>query len=209
MKTKQIEGIDVGANKNEQGGFGLKIKELETKVNDLKEKVFQSKSRIVLLRETVLSGNLAGSRAMIVHRSDGGPAYKLRAAIYSLDGNRIFSEVDDDDSLADRTVFDVYDDAIRPGNHTLSVNLKYQGSGYGIFPYFEGYSFDVRSSCQFKAEEGKIAQVRVVAYEAGNIATSKEDRLAIQCELTYADNVKDDQVAKPAKGKKKAKPTKK
>ncbi|MFU8806709.1 MAG: hypothetical protein ACNA8W_23070, partial [Bradymonadaceae bacterium] len=62
MDTDRIEGLEFGEGGSAEA-YDLRVKELETKIDDLKEKVFRSKSRIVLLKETVLSGNLAGSRA--------------------------------------------------------------------------------------------------------------------------------------------------
>ena len=188
METNRVQGIPVDPERPE-AAYGLQIKELETKIDDLKEKVFQSKTRIVLLRETLLSGNLAGSRAIIIHRNELGSAFDLRQAMYSLDGTRVFSEVDEDDSLADRTTFEVYNGAVTPGNHNLSIFLKYQGSGYGLFSYFEGYEWDTRSSCEFRAQEGKLTQVKVITYEKGGASTPVEDRFDIRCEVQLFDNV--------------------
>lgn len=188
METNRVQGIPVDPNQPE-AAYGLQIKELETKIDDLKEKVFQSKTRIVLLRETLLSGNLAGSRAIIIHRNELGSAFDLRQAIYSLDGTRVFSEIDKDDALADRTTFEVYSGAVAPGNHNLSIFLKYQGSGYGLFSYFKGYNWDTRSSCEFRAQEGKLTQVKVITYEKGGSSTPIEDRFDIRCEVQLFDNI--------------------
>lgn len=192
MDTNQVQGLEVDPNLPQEA-YTMRIQELETKIDDLKEKVFQSKTRIVLLRETLLSGNLAGARTIVVHKTEMGRAFKLREALYSLDGNKIFGQIDRNGSLADKTSFEVYNGGIAPGNHNLSIYLKYQGSGYGLFPYFNGYDFEIRSSCQFKAEEGKISQVRVVAFEQGNAATSKEDRPFTRCEVQFFDNIRGDE----------------
>jgi hypothetical protein len=194
MDSNQVQGLQVDPNMPQEA-YSMKIQELETKIDDLKEKVFQSKTRIVLLRETLLSGNLAGARAIVIHKTDMGRAFKLREALYSLDGSKVFGQVDRNGSLADKNSFEVYNGGIAPGNHNLSIFLKYQGSGYGLFPYFNGYDFEIRSSCQFKAEEGKISQIRVVAYEKGNAATSKEDRPFTRCEVQFFDNIRTDEGA--------------
>lgn len=194
MDSNQVQGLQVDPNMPQEA-YSMKIQELETKIDDLKEKVFQSKTRIVLLRETLLSGNLAGARAIVIHKTDMGRAFKLREALYSLDGSKVFGQVDRNGSLADKNSFEVYNGGIAPGNHNLSIFLKYQGSGYGLFPYFNGYDFEIRSSCQFKAEEGKISQIRVVAYEKGSAATSKEDRPFTRCEVQFFDNIRTDEGA--------------
>lgn len=189
MDTNQVQGLQVDGDQPQEA-YQMRIQELETKIDDLKEKVFQSKTRIVLLRETLLSGNLAGARAILIHKTELGSAFKLREALYSLDGTKVFGQVDKDDTLANKRTFEFYNGTVPPGTHNISVYLKYQGSGYGVFTYFDGYEFEIRSSCQFKAEEGKIAQVRVVAFEQGNAATSKENRPYTRCEVQYFDNVK-------------------
>lgn len=186
MDTNKIEGFDVDPNAPSEA-YGLRIKELETKIDDLKEKVFQSKTRIVLLRETLLSGTVGGSQAVIIHRTDLGPAFKLRQAIYSLDGTRIFSEVDNEGSLADKTSFEVFNGTVSPGNHNLSVYLRYQGSGYGVFPYFNGYDFEMRNSCTVPGREGKIAVVTSKAISKGNVTTSKEQEPDLECTVSYRD----------------------
>ncbi len=191
MDTDRIEGLEIDPNQPQEA-YTMRVKELETKIDDLKEKVFQSKTRIVLLRETLLSGNLAGARASIVHRSELGSAFKLRQATYSLDGTKVFGQVDNNGSLSDKNVFEVYNGGISPGNHTLSVSLRYQGSGYGLFSYFDGYEFDIKSSCPFEAKEGRVVQVRATPFEAGDATTSKEQRPNFKCEVKYFDSRQDD-----------------
>ena len=195
MDTDKIEGLQVDPNKPE-AAYGLRIRELETKIDDLKEKVFQSKTRIVLLRETLLSGNLAGARAIIIHKTSLGSVFKLKQALYSLDGTRIYSKMDKDGNLSDKRTFEVYNGSVSPGNHTLSIFLKYRGTNVGLFPYFKGYSGDIRSSCEFKAQEGKISQVKVETYNAGGVATSVEQRPNVRCEVQFFDNVRKDEKGK-------------
>lgn len=190
MDTDRVEGLMLDPDQP-QAAYDLRIRELETRVDDLKERVFQSKTRIVLLRETLLSGNLAGSAAVILHRTDLGRAFKLRRALYSLNGQSVFNRTDRDGDLASRTAFEVFNGSIAPGSHVLSVSLTYQGSGYGVLPYFSGYEFDLQTSCEFTAREGKIIQVNVRSFEDGGITTSKEDRPNLECRLTEMDHVPD------------------
>lgn len=189
MDTQQIQGLEVDPNQP-QAAYGLRIRELETKIDDLKEKVFQSKTRIVLLRETLLSGNLAGARAIIVHKTELGSAWKLDQAYYALDGTKLLSKSDVKGTLSDDRIFQVYDGSVAPGNHNLSVLVKYRGTNVGIFPYFKGYDGDIRSSCDFRAKEGKVAQVVVSVYPNGGITESIENRPLVKCEVAYFDNIR-------------------
>ncbi len=190
METEQIEGLEVDPDQA-QAAYGLRIRELETKIDDLKEKVFQSKTRIVLLRETLLSGNLAGARAIIVHKTELGSAWKLQQAYYALDGTKLINRTDEAGELSDKRVFEVYDGSVAPGAHNLSVLVKYQGTNVGLFPYFKGYEGDIKSSCEFRAEEGKVAQVRVRVIPVGGAAESIEKRPNIECEVEYLENLRE------------------
>jgi hypothetical protein len=172
------------------GSYNLRVRELETKIGDLKEKVYHAKMRVVFLREKLLKGNLAGSRAIIAHHTDLGSSFALRRAVYNLDGAALYSELDDGGGLADKREFEVYNGGIAPGNHNLSILLRYQGDG-GIFSYFDGYQFELQTSCDFKAQEGKVAHVHVVAYEDGGVSRKIEERPALRCDIEFTDNLPD------------------
>ncbi|MCA9298786.1 MAG: hypothetical protein KDA28_06955, partial [Phycisphaerales bacterium] len=44
--------------------YDLRLQELEDRVNELKEEIFRSKSRLFLLRQQILQDNIGGSRAI-------------------------------------------------------------------------------------------------------------------------------------------------
>src|SRR6516162_5230303 len=48
-----------------QGSYTVRLHDLERRVDELKEQIFRSKARLNLLKETVLHGVIAGSRAII------------------------------------------------------------------------------------------------------------------------------------------------
>jgi hypothetical protein len=163
----------------DQGNYTVRLKSLERNVNELKEQVFRTKARLSQLKETVLGGVIGASRGIIRFRNDMGGSFRLVKAVYALDGVQIFSKADDTGRLSEMKEFDIYNGAIQPGSHTLTVQLIYQGHGYGVFSYLKGYKFNVRSSHTFVAGEGKATAVTVVGYEKGNIATNMEDKPAI------------------------------
>jgi hypothetical protein len=132
-----------------------------------------------LLKETVLGGVIGASRGIIRHRNDMGGSFRLVKAVYALDGVQIFSKADDSGRLSEMKEFDIYNGAIQPGSHTLTVQLVYQGHGFGVFSYLKGYKFNVRSSHTFVAGEGKATVVTVVGFEKGGVTTNMEDKPAI------------------------------
>lgn len=162
------------------GSYAVRLRDLEQRINELKEQIFRSKARLSLLAETVLQGVVAGAQAVIVHENRMSSSYRLVKAVYALDGARIFSKADEEGSLGERRELDIYDGSIVPGEHTLTVNLEYRGHGYGIFSYLKGYRFRVRSNYSFTAPEGKAITIRVVGYEKGGPTAPLEERPAIR-----------------------------
>jgi hypothetical protein len=158
----------------------VRLKALERNVNDLKEQVFRTRARLNLLKETVLGGVIGASRCVIKHKNEMGSTFRLIKVVYGLDGVQILNKVDDTGRLADMPEFDVYNGAIQPGNHTLSVQFVYQGSGFGVFSYLKGYKFKASSSNTFIAADGKATVVTVVGYEKGGMTTNMEDKPAVE-----------------------------
>jgi hypothetical protein len=161
------------------GGYSVRLRSLEKNVNELKEQIFRTKARLNLLKETVLGGTLGASRAVIRHKNEMGSSYSLIKAVYALDGVQIFAKSDDTGRLAEMAEFDIYNGAIQPGSHTLTVMLVYQGNGFGVFSYLKGYKMTVHSSHTFVAGEAKATAINVVGYEKGNITTNLQDRPAV------------------------------
>jgi hypothetical protein len=161
------------------GAYTVRLKTLEKNVNELKEQIFRTKARLNLLKETVLGGVIGASRAYIRHKNEMGSSFRLIKAAYALDGVQIFSKSDDTGRLADEPEFEIYNGAIQPGSHTLTVVLNYQGNGFGVFSYLKGYKFTAKSSQSFVAAESKTTSITVVGYEKGNMTTQLSDKPAV------------------------------
>jgi hypothetical protein len=168
-----------GAASADQGAYTVRLRGLEKNVNELKEQIFRTKARLNLLKETVLGGVIGASRAIIHHKNEMGSSFRLIKAAYALDGVQIYAKADDTGALAEMGDFDVYNGAIQPGSHTLSVALTYQGNGFGVFSYLKGYKFNVKSSHTFVAGDSKTTNITVVGYEKGNITTQLSDKPAV------------------------------
>ncbi len=164
----------------DKGTYTVRLRDLEDRVNRLKEQIFRSKARLSLLAETVLDRKIAGAKSVIVFRNEMGGSYRLNKAVFLLDGGPIFSKSDQGGSLAEREVIDLFDGPVMPGDHTLSVVLHFRGHGYGIFSYLKGYSFKVRSSRTFTVGEGKAIKLEIVGFEKGGVTTPLEDRPAVR-----------------------------
>lgn len=180
-------GTDTAAAQTADEAFATRVKTLEEQVVDLKEKIFRTKARLLLLQETVLGGDLStGARALIYHRNEMGAQFVLESVAYALDGAPIFTKVDAQGDLDKREEFEIFNGRIVPGNHQIAVRMVYRGHGYGIFSYLEGYKFKLQSNQTFSAEAGKVTTVKVVGFEKGGITADIKDKPAIRYDITTA-----------------------
>src|SRR5262245_50691194 len=146
--------------------FSTRVKTLEEQVTDLKEKIFRSKARLLLLQETVLGGDLSvGARAVLMHRNEMGSSFAIESVAYALDGAPIFTKVDVNGDLQKRQEFEIFNGRIVAGQHQIAAKVVYRGHGFGVFSYLEGYKFKVQSSYTFNAEAGKVTTVKIVGFE--------------------------------------------
>jgi len=162
----------------------LKVRALEERVSDLKEKIFRTKARLMSLQEMVIGGDVStGAKAILLHRNEMGSSFYLESVAYALDGAPIYTKVDADGDLEKREEFEIFNGRVTPGNHQISVQLVYRGHGYGLFSYLEGYKFRVQSSNAFTADPGKVTTVKVVGFEKGGMTAELKDRPAVRYDV--------------------------
>jgi hypothetical protein len=165
--------------------YSVRLRDLEQRIDELKEQIRRSHTRLSLLSDTILGGGAAGSRAAITFDNEMSGAFRLTRAVFVLDGAVQYNRSDDTGALADQKSIPVYQGSIPPGDHTLQVVLELRGHGYGVFSYLRGYKFEVRSSHSFTVTDGKAVTLRAVAYEKGGVTTPLEQRPAVR----YVENV--------------------
>ena len=191
--VKSSEGSANEKIDNEQD-YNLKLRNLEEKINSLKDKIFRSKQRLSILQETVLSGSIAGARLTIIHKNQVGKAFKLISAIYYLDEAPVFKKLDGSSEL-DNSEIVVFDGSVVPGPHHISVFLVYQGRGFGFFSYMKGYSFKMKTGHSVNVEEGNLMEVTVSPRDKGSSAKI-DNRLFVSFDVArkmFEDTVRSDQ----------------
>lgn len=119
------------------------LRSLARGVGELRSDAGQSYARLRLLEQSLL-GRDDGARITIRQRSAVDPFFRLVGVSYAIDGQPMV--VDRGDAL--REPLEIYDGVLAPGEHTLSVVLRYRGEGHGVVGYLPGYRFVVRSSCR-------------------------------------------------------------
>lgn len=202
VEASTVPVAPVAATTAADSSVNVKLRSIEERVNELKEKIFQSKARLSQLQEVVLHGAIAGAKAVLVHKNEMGSSFRLRRVQYALDGAPIFNRADaGSDALDELAEFEIFNGAIAPGNHQISVYLEYQGYGFGVFSYLQGYVFRIKSSYTFNAEEGKVTTVQVVGYEKGGITTEFQDRPAVRYDIEIERSLRDEAAKGAAQGR--------
>jgi len=160
----------------------VRLRDLEEHVDELKEQIRRSHTRLSLLSDTILSGGAGGARAEITFKNDLSSAFRLTGALFVLDGAVQYNKQDesDDSALAAQKEIPVFTGSIPPGDHTVQIVLQLRGNGYGVFSYLRGYKFKVPSSHSFTITEGKTLKLEVIAWEKGDVTTDLTDRPAVR-----------------------------
>jgi hypothetical protein len=160
--------------------YAVRLRDLEARVDELKDQIRRSHTRLALLSDTILSGGAAGSRSEISLHNEMSSAFRLTRALIVLDGAVQYNRTDDTGALADQKEIPVFSGSVPPGDHTVSVLLNFQGNGYGVFTYLRGYKFEVKSSHSFTSVEGKTLTLVATALEKGGVTTPLEQRPGIE-----------------------------
>jgi hypothetical protein len=162
------------------GTYAVRLRDLEARVDELKEQIRRSHTRLSLLSDTILSGGVGGARAEIVFKNDLSGAFRLSRALFVLDGAVQYNKQDDSGALAGQEEIPIFKGSITPGDHTLQVLVRLRGHGYGVFSYLRGYQFEVKSTHSFSVTEGKEVALDVIAWEKGGVTTPLEQRPAVR-----------------------------
>src|SRR3954471_14943544 len=135
---------DLATVKPEDMPTAVRMRRLEQKTQALKERAWQLKARVQMLKEQMLGGGV-GAQATIAHVNDMGSSFRLIAISYSLDGTKIFVRSDDTaESLYKTKNFDIFSGPISPGNHNIAAAATYRGHGYGVFEYLSKFTFTAK-----------------------------------------------------------------
>ena len=175
---------DPASVKPEDMPTAVRMRRLEQKTQALKERAWQLKARVQLLKEQILGGGV-GAQSLIAHANEMGSSFRLIKLIYTLDGTQVFVRTDETaDNLYKTKSFDIFSGPIAPGSHTLSVLAMYRGHGYGVFEYLSKYTFTARGNSTFIAGEGKLSKIDCRGHEKGGPTMPMEKRPAVDCKVT-------------------------
>lgn len=183
-KPKPTDDVDPATVKPEDMPEAIRMRRLEQRTQALKERTWQLKARVQMLREQMLGGG-AGAQAVIAHSNAMGSTFRLISITYTLDGTQVFARSDDaGESLYKTKSFDVFSGPIAPGSHSLAAQATYRGHGYGVFEYLSQYTFTAKGTQPFTVDEGKVTKIACRGYEKGGPTMQLEKRPALDCKVT-------------------------
>ena len=155
-----------------------KLRSLEERVVNLKEKIFRTKTRLLLLKERILNDVIAEARLVVKHLDDMGGSFKPVQVYYRLDGEDLKLLDNATGALDTEDAVEIFSGNVAPGNHNLQVEMVYRGDS-SVFTYMNDYVFKLRANYTFYATKGKITTVTSKGYLKGDITYDLTDRPSI------------------------------
>ncbi len=156
--------------------YQVRLRDLEQRVDELKEQIRRSHTRLSLLSDTILAGASGGGRAEIQFHNELSGAWHVVEAVFVLDGAVQYKKTDDTGVLAKQTTIPIFSGSVPTGDHTLQVMLKLRGHGFGVFSYLRGVEATVRASHSFTLSDGKVLELKATAWEKGGPTTPVEQQ---------------------------------
>ena len=159
-----------------------RLRDLEQRVDEIKEQIRRSHTRLSLLSDTILSGASGGARAEIEFVNDLSGAWHVVEAVFVLDGAVQYKKTDDTGVLAKQKRIPIFSGSVPTGDHTLQVMLKLRGHGFGVFSYLRGMEADLTTDHSFTLTGGKVLELKATAWEQGGPTTPVEQQPDIRFE---------------------------
>lgn len=164
--------------------YQVRLRDLEQRVDELKEQIRRSHTRLSLLSDTIMAGASGGGRAEVEFHNELSGAWHVVEAVFVLDGAVQYKKSDDSGVLAKQKKIPIFSGTIPAGDHTLQVMLKLRGHGFGVFSYLRGVEAKVTSDHSFTLSEGKILELSATAWEQGGPTTPVEEQPAVRFQQT-------------------------
>jgi hypothetical protein len=165
--------------------FNRELGVVEERVDDLKEKVFRSKAALMYLREVVATGSTGGgARFSIVLRNNLGAGQVLEGVTFLLDGQIKYAGNDSavDKALRAGTGLEVHQGSLSPGTHELTATYRIRSTGFNVFSYAKGDTYEIRVRNSFEAKMGEACSLAATLRE-GAAVDSFKDRARVDFKL--------------------------
>src|SRR5262249_15144579 len=92
--------------------YALRPRHLEQRIDELKEQIRRSHTRLSLLSETILSGGSAGARASIKFQNELSSAFRVTRVLVVLDGAVQYNKTDQSGALAEQSEIPIFNGSV-------------------------------------------------------------------------------------------------
>jgi hypothetical protein len=148
-------------------------------VVSLKQEVFQTKTRLMLIKERLLNNVIAEAKLTVNHANKLSGAFAIQEIIYYLDDNKIYYGDSRAGNLTNKKEFVIFNGNVVPGHHVLGVETVLVGNST-LFPYVGDFKFRVRSNYTFFAPRGRITVLSPTLHERGGLLRDFRDRPSVK-----------------------------
>jgi hypothetical protein len=163
------------------GSYEVHLRDLQERVEQIKEQVRRMQIRDKLLADSMPSGLVAGTPVEIDLRDRTTGAFVVTGVRVWIDDQLVYDRSDEQGALGSLRAVMAYSGVAPAGEHTARVVVRLAGNG-AVLPYMRAYHFEVTDERRFVAIEGRPTTVTIGAYERGGVTTPFELRPAISWE---------------------------
>ena len=173
------EKLDLAVDEN----YDSELKDLQKQLALLRERVIETKSRIITYGERVSRGFTAGTRVVMKNENTLGKDFLVESVTYYLDGHQVYSKKFDGENAMDTAV---YKGSILPGKHKVDMELVLRGDE-GTLDFSHKAKLKYTTSEYFTANEGKQLNIKIRFFDKGGFFTKIEERPGISFEIAEED----------------------
>jgi len=156
----------------------LDVKALQERVDVIKNKVLDAKSKLIETTKDEVVTNAPMSSLTIDHKNNMSSRFSILNVTYVLDGKKIYSDYDLYRNKKDN--YPIYTGYVAPGHHEIFIEMICSGSPESTFDYLKDYRIKTQNRYAFVIPNAKKIRIEGVSYESGTIFTSFKDRPVIE-----------------------------
>lgn len=156
------------------------LADVEGRAAALQARVDAAQGKVARLRDDVVKASKAPTRALVIHREEVNPSFRLDSIAYELDGVVVLSRGPERLRTDPVRELEVLAGEITPGAHRLRLAMIYVGTGEGTYARAKEFRFAVEKTHEFTAIEGRIAKVTFTTVTRPEPRLELRDRLAVR-----------------------------
>lgn len=180
--TRSVALPDAGMSSDRE--FRQNLKDLEGRIESLKERVIETKSRLLNYSQKVAKGFAAGTQVALQLQNELGSDFLVEKISFFLDGHQVYlKEFDLEDKVIE---LDVYRGSVLPGRHRIDVELIVRGDE-GVFDFGHDARLKLESGEYFNANEGKVLQIGLVMFDRGGAFKKIDSRPGMRFDIEERD----------------------